>query len=449
MRNASDRRRTAAGSAPGPALRRLLGLPPWAGRNYCIQTAATVISSLGNSGAVIASAFAVLHSGGDGTDVGLVAAARTVPLVVFLLVGGTVADRFPRHRVMVVANSGNAVSQAVFAAMVLDGSAELWHMMLLSGIGGSALAFFYPAAQGVILTSVDSEHAGKAFAAFRVGVNGANIGGAALGGALIAAFGPGWVLAIDAAAFAVAAGLRAFMTAEERRTASAGGMLSDLREGWHEFVSRPWLWGIVLQFSVVNAVVVVAEAVYGPIVAEESLGGAGPWGLAMGAFGVGTLLGGLLMMRWKPRRPLLAGTLGVFPVTLPLAALAVPAPWWVLAAAMLVCGVGFEVFGVAWMLALQQEIPEDRLSRVAAYDALGSFAFIPLATGLAGPAADAFGMPTALWGAAALAVTLTAAVLVLPEVRQLTRREEPPVAPRSGAPQAQPPADAAAEAAEA
>lgn len=390
-----------------------------------MQTVATAISGLGNSGAVIASSFAVLHSGGDGTDVGLVTAARIAPLVLFLLVGGTVADRFPRHRVMVIANAGNAASQAVFAILVISGSADLWHMMLLSGLGGTGQAFFAPAAQGVILSSVGGEHAGRAFAAFRVGVNGANIGGAALGGALIAAFGPGWVLAIDAVAFALAAALRSFLTADRERAPSKAGMLRDLREGWREFASRSWLWGIVVQFAVVNAMLVVTDAVYGPLVAEDSLGGAGPWGLALAAFGAGTLLGGLVMMRWKPRRPLLAGTLGIFPLALPIAALAVPAPWIVLFLSMLVCGTGVEVFGVTWMLALQQEIPEDKLSRVSAYDWLGSLAGVPIATGLAGPAADAFTISGALWGAAGLVVLLTAAVLTLPDVRNLTRRHDP------------------------
>ncbi|MEU6814287.1 MFS transporter [Streptomyces sp. NPDC046860] len=396
----------------------------WAGRNYSLLTAAAVVTSLGANGSLIAAAFAVLDSGGDGGDVGLVAAARTLPLVVFLLVGGAVADRLPRHRVMVAANALNCASQAAFALLVLTGEPRLWQMMLLTALGGTGQAFFSPAAEGMLLSSVEGEHAGRAFALFRMATQGAALGGAALGGALVAALGPGWVLALDAACFAVAGALRAFLDVSHiPARESGGGMLADLREGWREFIGRPWLWGIVVQFSVVNAVVAASNAVYGPLVARDSLGGAGPWGLALGAFGAGTAAGALLMTRYRPRRLLLAGTLAVFPLALPSAALAVPVSPGVLHGVMFLAGATVEIFGVSWMTALHQEIPEDKLSRVSAYDWLGSVALIPLATALAGPAQSAFGRTPALWGAAALVVTATALVLLIPDIRELRRHD--------------------------
>ncbi|MEU9388214.1 MFS transporter, partial [Streptomyces sp. NPDC048279] len=200
------------------------------------------------------------------------------------------------------------------------------------------------------------------------------------------------------------------------------GLLADLREGWREVKGRPWLWGIVVQFSIVNAVVGAADAVYGPLVARDSLGGSGPWGLALGAFGAGTVAGALLMTRWKPRRPLFAGTLCIFPLALPSAALAVPVPVGILYGVMFVSGTMVEVFGVSWMTVLHQEIPEDKLSRVSAYDWFGSVSLLPLATALAGPAEDAFGRSPALWGCSGLIVAVTAAVLLVPDVRRLTRR---------------------------
>lgn len=394
----------------------------WTGRNFTLLTAAAVVSGLGSSGAVIAAAFAVLGAGGTGTDVGVVAAARTAPLVVFLLVGGALADRVPRHRVMVSANLLSCLAQTAFALLVLTGHPQLWQMALLSALGGTGQAFFAPASEGMVLTSVPPAHAGRAFAVYRTGVNSASIGGAALAGALIAATGPGWVLAIDAAGFGAAALLRSFLRVEDGppRTASSS-MLRDMREGWREFVARRWLWSIVLQFSVVNAVTTAGDSVYGPLVSKAHLGGARPWGLALAAYGLGTVLGGILMTRWRPRRLLLAGTLCVFPLALPPAALALLLPVPVIWAAMLVSGVTVEVFGVAWMTALHQEIPEEMLSRVSSYDWFGSVAVMPLGTALAGPAADAFGMSTALWGVCALTVLLTAAVLTAPEVRRLTR----------------------------
>ncbi|WP_327257385.1 MFS transporter [Streptomyces sp. NBC_01244] len=390
-------------------------------------TGAAVITNLGSHGALIATAFAVVQAGGSAGDVGLVAAARTLPLVLFLLIGGAVADRIPRHHVMVAANTLNCLSQAAFAFLVLTGDPKLWQMMLLTALCGTGTAFFNPAAEGMLMASVSGPQANRAFALFRMAMNGAGVGGAALGGAMVALLGPGWVLAVDAAAFAAAGALRAFLDVGHiAERAPGGGLLSDLREGWAEFRSRPWLWSIVLQFSVVVAVVGAAEAVYGPLVALEQLGGAAPWGVALAFFGLGTIGGAVLMMVWKPRRLLLAGTLCVFPLALPSAGLAVPLPVWGLCAVMFVSGAAIEVFGVSWMTTMHQEIPEEMFSRVSAYDWFGSLSMLPLATAVAGPVESAIGRTSALWGCAALVIVVTAAVLLVPDVRRMTRK--PPAA---------------------
>ncbi|MEV6593937.1 MFS transporter [Streptomyces acidicola] len=407
-----------------PAASRLR--PAWAGRNYTLLTAAAVVTNLGSHGALIAAAFAVLETGGDGGDVGLVAAARTLPLVLFLLIGGAVADRIPRHHVMVAANTLNFLSQGAFAVLILAGEPQLWQMMLLSALGGTGQAFFNPAAEGMLMASVTGELAARAFALFRFASQGATLSGAALGGVMVAVVGPGWVLALDATAFAVAAAMRSFLDVSHIPPREpGGGLLADLRDGWREFTGRTWLWAIVVQFSLVNAVVSAADAVYGPQVARDSLGGAGPWGLALALYGAGMAAGALLMTRWKPRRLLLVGIVCVFPFALPSAALAVPVPVTLLCVAMFVSGLSIEVFGVSWMTALHQEIPEEKLSRVSAYDWFGSVSVVPVATALAGPAEGAFGRSGALWGCAAMVVVATAAVLCVRDVRNLTRRSKP------------------------
>ncbi|WP_405014303.1 MFS transporter [Kitasatospora sp. NBC_01539] len=408
-----------APAAPAPAAPRPLA---WAGRNFRIQTAATVVSGLGNAAAPIATAFAVLETGGSTADVGYVTAARTVPLVVFLLVGGALADRMPRHHVMVAANLFNAVSQAVLALLVLTGSTSLWALVALSAAGGAGQAFYAPASEGMIMSSVAAEHADRAFSVYRMAMNGSQIGGAALGGALTAAIGPGWVLLLDAGGFALAGALRVLLRVERRTDDTARpGMVHELRLGWREFASRRWLWAVVLQFSVVVACISAVETVYGPVVAAQRFGGARAWGAAMAAFGIGMLVSGVLTARRQPRRILLVGNWGVFLFALPALALALRAGLPVLVAAMFVSGAGVTVFGVNWMVALQQEVPAAMFSRVSAYDHLGSIALTPLGTALAGPAADALGLDGALWTCAVGTLALAAAVLAVPEVRRLTR----------------------------
>lgn len=404
----------------------------WAGRTYRIQTAATVVSGLGNAGAPIATAFAVLAMGGGAAQIGYVTGARLLTTLLFLLIGGAVADRLPRHRVMVAANACNALSQGALAALVLAGSAQLWQVVLLSGAGGVGQAFFAPAAEGVIMESVDQQQAPRAFALFRTAMNSSQIGGAALGGALVAAVGPGWVLALDAACFTAAGALRLFIRLPAPAPApgplarrSGPGMLADLREGWREFTSRRWLWIVVVQYGVVNACLIAAESVLGPIAADQRLGGARPWGLANAAMGAGLVLSGLLMVRWQPRRILLAGNAGVLLFALPAAALASSAGLPVLAWAMFASGIGGTVFGVSWMIALRQEIPAEKFSRVAAYDWCGSVALAPVGTAVAGPLAGALGLDGALWACAGLMTLLSLAVLAVPEVRRLARATAP------------------------
>ncbi|MBB4921712.1 MFS transporter [Kitasatospora kifunensis] len=398
----------------------------WAGREYLIQTGATVVGGLGNAGAPIATAFALLRMGGGAAAIGYVTGARLAATVLFLLIGGAVADRLPRHRVMVAANVGNALSQAALAALVLTGSAKLWQVVLLASANGIGQAFYAPAAEGMIMESVDQEQAPRAFALFRTALNSSQIGGAALGGALVAAVGPGWVLALDATTLAAAGTLRVFLraptpTGQQAEREAGSGMLADLREGWREFTSRRWLWAVVVQYGVVNACLIAAESVLGPIVADQRLGGPRPWGLVNAAMGAGLVAGGLLMVRWQPRRLLLAGTAGVLLFALPAATLAAGAPLTVLGGAMFASGIGGTVYGVCWMIALQQEIPAASFSRVAAYDWCGSVALAPVGTMAAAPLAGGLGLNGALWACAGGMTLLSLLVLAVPEVRQLAR----------------------------
>ncbi|MCX4750797.1 MFS transporter [Kitasatospora sp. NBC_01287] len=425
--------------------------PSWAGRDYLIQTGATVVSGLGNAGAPIATAFALLRMGGGAAEIGYVTGARLAAIVLFLLIGGAVADRLPRHRVMVAANLGNALSQAALAALVLTGSAQLWQVVLLAAANGIGQAFYAPAAEGMIMESVDQEQAPRAFALFRTALNSSQIGGAALGGALVAAVGPGWVLALDATTLAAAGALRVFLrtpapaaaatalaarggggAATADRCAGPGpgpdagreggpGMLADLREGWREFTSRRWLWAVVVQYGVVNACLIAAESVLGPLVADQRLGGPRPWGLVNAAMGAGLVAGGLLMVRWQPRRLLLAGTFGILLFAAPAASLAAGASLTVIGCAMFASGVGGTVYGVCWMVALQQEIPAASFSRVAAYDWCGSVALAPVGTVAAAPLAGGLGLNGALWACAGGMTLLSVLVLAVPEVRRLAR----------------------------
>lgn len=170
--------------------------------------------------------------------------------------------------------------------------------------------------------------------------------------------------------------------------------------------------------------------------------------MALAFFGLGTIGGAVLMMTWKPRRLLLVGTLCVFPLALPAAGLAVPLPVWGLCAVMFVSGAAIEVFGVSWMTTMHQEIPEEMFSRVSSYDWFGSLSMLPLAMALAGPVESAIGRTSALWGCAGLVIVVTAAVLLVPDVRHMTRKPPAPTGPGAAAPDLAKPSPAASTSAE-
>lgn len=377
---------------------------------------------LGNFIAPIAIAFAVLDLTGSPAALGLVLAARSLPQVAFLLLGGVVADRFPRRTVIIVAATASALTQAIAATAVLTGSATVALLAAVEAVNGAASAFIFPAAAGLTPLTVPSTMLQPANALLRMSMSGGMILGSALGGALVAVTGPGWGLAVDAITFGLAAilmvPLRIAATIRHETTST----WHDLREGWSEFSGRTWVWTVVLAFALVNAGVAATMGVLGPVIADDSIGRAS-WGLVLAAQSAGLVLGGLVSLRLAMRHPLRTGLLAVLlavPFFLLLALAPALLPLVLLA---LVAGVGIEVFAVGWDVSLQENVPTSHLSRVYSYDMLGSFAMIPLGQVVVGPAAAAVGAATTVLSVVAVSVACLLAALAVPSVRNLGRSE--------------------------
>jgi len=364
----------------------------------------------------------VLDLTGSKADLGYVLAARTVPLVAFLLVGGIWADRLPRHHVMVGSNLLSGATQAAVAVLLFSGHARVWQLAALAAVSGTSSAFFFPASSGIVPQTVPERLLQQANALLRLGLNGSAILGGAVAGFVVYATSPATGIAVDAVTFLAAAALLAAMRLPRSLHMESSNFVTDLKLGWREFTGRAWLWAIVLQFGFVNAVQQGTEGVLGPAVSNEHYHGAAGWGLIGAAQAVGLVGGGVLMLRLRPRRMLLVATLG-FLLSAPLLfGLAIPLPLIAVLLLGVLAGIGTETFGVLWDTTMQQEIPQDRLSRVYSYDALGSFALIPLGLAAAGPIAEAVGTRATLFAGGVISVTATLAVLLVPEVRGLRRR---------------------------
>jgi len=400
-------------------------------RDFARLFAAYLVTHTGSAMAPIAIAFGVLDLTGSTRSGALVVAAPVVAQILILLIGGALADRTSRQRILVRADVVAAVSQACVAGLFLSGTARLPLLIGLALVNGAAFAFHQPAAVGFIPQVVDRSQLQAANALLGAARSGALMFGAALAGVLVAALGAGPTLALDALSFAVAARLiariapRAVAPVGSAAASDAGtdgeptSLLHDLRVGFREFTAHAWLWTIVLQFSVLVMGVEALFGLIGPATARDVLGGPRDWGFIMGAFGAGTIAGGALTLRLRIERPMLVATSTIFLwAPLPML-LAVSAGLPLLLLAAFVMGTAAQTFSVLWYTTMHTEIPPDRLSRVSAYDHLGSVALAPLGVVVAGFLYEAIGGPRTLALIVAMIVVPTVLVLCVPGVRRL------------------------------
>ncbi len=400
-------------------------------RRFALLLAARTISVLGTAFAPVALAFGVLGlPGADGRTLSAVLTAEALPMVLFMLVGGVIADRLPRHRVMTAGESINALAYFCLAGMMLTGWTPLPALVIASAVSGIATAILFPALTGIIPDVVPADRLQTANALLGLGQNISRVAGLVLSGAAVVLLGGGWALAVSGAMFATAGALITLLRLTPAERSSAGGhsVLADLRSGWREFVSRQWLWVVVAQFSILVMALQAAHGVLGPLVAKESLGGAPAWSAVLAGEAVGMIVGVVVTLRLRPRRPILIGTLVTLPTALPYLLLGMSAPLWTVIGGAFVMGVCFDIFGVLWQTTMQREIPAESLSRVSSYDALGSLMFGPLGLLLAGPAAIAVGPRPALVACGTIIVLVTLAALLAPGVRGLRVADEEPAA---------------------
>lgn len=389
-------------------------------RGFALFLAGRVASLLGSSMAPLAIAFAILDHSGTATQVGEVLAAQSIPLVAFLLLGGSAADRWGRRNVMVFADVLRAGAQGALGTWVLLGQPPLWAFAAAAALIGVGQAIFGPATTGLVPELVTEPADLQVANSLRgLATSLATVAGPALAGIIVAAVNPGWAIAFDAATYLASAALLTALHLPARRVAERASFVAQLGEGWSEFRSRTWLWVIVAQYAMFHLIVLAPFMVLGVVIAKTSLGGPAAWGAILAALSLGSLTGSLVTLRLRPCRPLLVATLSGFTWIPPTLLFGISAPAWAIAAGAFSAGTGLGVFGPLWDTSLQHHIPEQVLSRVSAYDYLGSVALLPVGYAIAGPLATILGSHTILLAAAAWVGISTIAVLAVPSVRNL------------------------------
>ncbi len=400
--------------------------------NFAWYYAARFVSTLGTMMVSVALAFAVLEITDSATALGLVLAAHTIPMVVFLLFGGVIADRLPRNLIIQVSSLLSALTQGAVAFLVVTDVAELWMVIALEVVNGTVTAVNFPAIAAIVPQLVPRDQLQRANVLLSMSRGGLAIVAPTVAALLVVAVGPGWALAVDACAWLLAAVLisRVSVPPRRRRTAdeAPAGMIADLREGWTVFAGTTWLWVVVVSFGLLNAIHAGAWFTLGPVLAKDTIGEAG-WGYVLSAESLGLLLMTVLLLRVRFRHPLRAGMLGCAAFGAPLLMLGIEPQLLPLLAAAFLAGMGMEVFGLGWNLAMQENIDEEMLSRAYSYDALGSFVAMPVGQILYGPLGDVFGYRNVLVVSAVVYTTIALVTLASGSVRNLERVKTPSAEP--------------------
>lgn len=389
--------------------------------------AARLTSNFGNGLAPIALAFGVLDlPGATAKTLSLVMFAQMFPLVAFMLIGGVIADRYPKA--LLIGGSDIVLSLFVLTngVMFLTGTVSVTSLVIVGVFSGFLHALWWPAMSALPTEIVDEDQLQSINSVVGISSNVTYMLGTVTGGIIVATIGSGWAIVLDAFTFFIAGvlviQLRSF---GKRREVHEGSptVIQDLRAGWIEFSSRSWVVAVVLGYSIIAMLMESVFTVVGPAHAKEHLGGPKPWSWILASMTLGMLVAVAVTLKVRPKRPIFVGISAQILVGL----------WWIalgyteLIPALMIgaLGAGFAIdfFMVLWMTALQTHIPKESLSRVSSYDAFGSLILAPVGIIIAGPLVTKFGTTTVLHFYTILFFVALFAMLSVPSVRSLPNNE--------------------------
>ncbi|HEX7188416.1 MAG TPA: MFS transporter [Actinomycetes bacterium] len=400
---------------------------------YRLLFAGQVLSILGDRVTGVVLPFAVLAVGGGVGDVAIVSAAQFLPFAVLALPAGVWADRYNRKLILIGSDVARFLCQLTGGLLLVTDRAEIAHLVVIAAVYGAADAFFAPAFTGLMPGTVAPVNLQPANALRGLSFSTGSIAGPVLGGALVAFSGPGGAFLFDAATFAVSIAclvpLRPRMVADvlhsEDPEASTTHFLTSLKEGWAEVRSRRWVTAFLSGMASYHVIVLPAIFVLGPVLAAEEMDGAKSWAIITAGFGLGSVLGDLLLLRWRPRFALRVASLMLVGASCQAAFIGSGLDVWAIAGLEVLAGVCVTGTFTLWETSLQEHVPQRALSRVSSYDYLTSSGLIPVGNLAIGAVSAAAGVRPTLFVMTALGVSAALAIAALPVVRRLPRADPP------------------------
>ena len=393
---------------------------------------ARFISNFGNGMGPIALAFGILAlPNGSANMLGFVLGTTTVVFLLMAPFGGVIADKYGRARMVGLTDMAAGAVLFIQVFYFAKGEVPLAILLITNGFFGLMWGIFWPAFSGLMPAVLPEEGLQKGNALNAFMTNAGVISGAAVAGILIDIFGVAFTLAIDAASFFIS-GLMIFtfrhLTPRAQKTENT--MLDDLVHGWKIFLSFRWIVIIVGAFSFIVMCWAAAENVLGPLIALEHFNGAKSWSFVISAESAGLIVGSLIAIKVKPKYPMRFLMISSFTITFYIWSLAKPQSLLMIAFGAFLFGITLDLWGTLWSTALQRKVPRDSLSRVSAFDAMGSMMFRPVGLAIAAPLSTLVGIENFLQILATITVVAIVVPLLDPQVRNMSYEDLPRKAAR-------------------
>ena len=379
------------------------------------------ISNFGNGMSPVALAFGILHlKNGSPTLLGWILGSATISMLIVAPFGGVIADKFGRVRMAGISDTWGSIGLFIQAFFFIKGDVPIWLMLIANINFGLMWGIFWPANSGIVPALVPEKDLQQANAFGNFFTNSSMILGAASAGILVAQFGAGWALLIDASTFLISGLLvLSFSHKVHAKSESEHSMLFDLKHGWKVFISYRWIVVEVAGFSVIVMAWAWGENVLGPLISLQHFNGAKSWSLVLTMESIGLIIGSIIGMRIKFKYPMRTLTLLTLFFALYMYSMVAPQPLWFIAMSAFIWGIVLDLWASIWPTALQRTVPRETLSRISSFDAMGSLLLRPVGLAIAGPISTWLGIPRAMELAAGITVVMVIVMLAVPEVRRM------------------------------
>jgi MFS family permease len=391
-------------------------------RDFRLLWSGQAISFLGDAAFLVALGWRVTDLTGKASSLGYVLALQSLAMLTTLLLGGVLADRYPRRLLMISSDVSRAIVVGIFFVIDATGHLSLPVILVLAGCFGLADGFFQPAFSGIVPLMVESELLPSANSWLGIARQGSAVVGPAIAATLYGTVGPSSVWAIETVSFLVSAGAVWLARPRTIPDEPLPGIRHEFIEGFRYVISVPWIWtGIAVATFVLMIAMAPFNALLPRIVRDHYGRGVGSYGLLFSLMALGMVVGSLLYARWHPRRRrvlICFSSFGINDIGIVVVGLS---PWyWLALIAVVWRGFWIGLGGSAWTTLVTELVPERLLSRVFSFDFFGSLGLTPVGYIVAATLATTIEPTTILAVGGAIAFVLWFVPLTWRRVREAT-----------------------------